>query len=264
MTFDTDRWLMPLAAAGICAAGMAVLVTGIALALGTTGHDWYAAWKFTLVEAMLAFGFSDYGLVQYRTAAGETVTVERYHLAYRMHEAWSARRMIFSLAADRALLGACTGLALFAMWLAVLAAARLRQLVSGRGAYVEPAPRVRRGHAGRMRRPDDWSDEELIAALSRRSRRMGVLLVPADEVERLSGDGHDATGPSATPRDSLSSAQTRSLAPSESVQPAGEATAVPAKPAPHDPGSRPDKTKPDDSTEGEAFAPGREPGEQFF
>ena len=53
---DTDKWLLPLLAAGICAAGMAVLVAGIALALGTTGHDWYAAWKLTLVEAMLSVG----------------------------------------------------------------------------------------------------------------------------------------------------------------------------------------------------------------
>ena len=96
---------MPLAAAGICAAGMAVLVAGIALALGTTGHDWYAAWKYTLAEAMLTVGFSDYGLVDYRTADGRTVTVERYRLAHVMNEAWSARRMIFSLAADRAVLG---------------------------------------------------------------------------------------------------------------------------------------------------------------
>ena len=64
---DTDKWLRLLVVAGICAAGMAVLVAGIALALGTTGHDWYAAWKFTLVEAMLTVGFSDYGVVEYRT-----------------------------------------------------------------------------------------------------------------------------------------------------------------------------------------------------
>ena len=34
-----------------------------------------------------------------------------------MTEAWWARRQIFSLAADRAVLGACTGLALFAIWM---------------------------------------------------------------------------------------------------------------------------------------------------
>ena len=62
-------------AAGIGAAG-------IALALGTTGHDWYAAWKFALVEPMLGVGFDDCGLVEYRMAAGETMNVERYSLAY--------------------------------------------------------------------------------------------------------------------------------------------------------------------------------------
>ena len=259
---DTDKWLLPLVAAGIFAAGMAVLVAGIALAFGTTGHDWYAAWKFTLVEAMLTIGFDDYGLVEYRTAAGQTVTVERYRLAYRMHEAWSARRQIFSLAADRAVLGACTGLALFAIWLAVDAAVRLRRLVSGRGAVVEPAPRVRRGYAGRMRQPDDWSDDELIAALARRSGRLGVLLVSTDEVERLAR-GIGITGQSVTPPDSLPPARTPGLSPPESAEPAGE-TAVPAKPTPADPGIRQDPAKADQPAEDKPVAPRREPGEQFF
>ena len=260
---DTDKWLLPLVAAGICAAGMAVLVAGIALALGTTGHDWYAAWKFTLVEAMLSVGFSDYGLVEYRTAAGETVTVKRYQLAYVMDEAWLARRRIFALAANRALLGACAGLALFGMWLVVRMALRLRRLESERGTAVEPAPRVRPGYAGRMQRPDDWSDSELIAALARRSGRLGVLLVSPDEVERLAGGGGNATGEPATQRDSLPPAQTPGLLPRESAESAGEAP-VSAKPAPADPGSRPGTTKTDKPAGDRAVGRGREPGEQFF
>ena len=260
---DTDKWLLPLVAAGICAAVMAVLVAGVALALGTTGHDWYAAWKFTMVEAMLTIGFDDYGLVEYRTAAGETISVERYRLANVMHEAWLARRQIFSLAADRALLGACIGLALFGMWLVARMALRLRQLEGGRGAVVEPAPRVRPGYAGRMRQPDDWYDSELIAALARRSGRLGVLLVSTDEVERLAGGGGDATRPSATLRDSLPPAQTPALPPSASAEPADEA-AVPAKPAPADPGSRRDTTKADKPAEDKSVVPERELGEQFF
>ncbi len=260
---DTDKWLLPLVVAGICAAGMAVLVAGIALALGTTGHDWYAAWKFTLVEAMLTFGFSDYGLVEYRTADGDTVIVKRYQLAYVMDEAWQARRQIFSLAANRALLGACTGLALFALWLVVRMALRLRRLESERGTAVEPAPRVRPGFAGRMRRPDDWSDSELIAALARRSGRLGVLLVSPDEVERLAGGGGNATGEPATQRDSLPPTRTPGLPSPESAEPAVGA-AVPAKPAHADPGSRPDTTKTDKPAGDRAVGRGREPGEQFF
>ena len=259
---DTDKWLLPLVAAGICAAGMAVLVAGIALALGTTGHDWYAAWKFTMVEAMLGVGFDDYGLVEYRTADGETISVERYRFAYVMPEAWLARRQMFSLAADRALLGACIGLALFGLWLVVRMALRLRQLESGRGTVVEPAPRVRPGYAGRMRQPDDWSDGELIAALARRCGRLGVLLVSTDEVERLAGVG-DATLPSATPRDSLPPARTPALPASASAEPADEA-AVPAKPAPADSGSRHDTAKADQPAEDKPVVPRRELGEQFF
>ena len=145
---DHDRWLTSLVLAGLCTAAMAVLVAVMALALGTTGHDWHAAWKLTLVEAMLGLGFGDHGLVEYRTATGETVTVARYRLAYVMHEPWRARRLIVSLAADRAVLGACTGLALVALWLAVRAAAGLRRLWNGRGAVVERAPRARPGGLG--------------------------------------------------------------------------------------------------------------------
>ena len=260
---DTDKWLLPIVAAGICAAGMAVLVAGIALALGTTGHDWYAAWKFTMVEAMLTFGFSDYGVVEYRTAAGETITVERYRLANVMHEAWWARRRIFALAGNRAVLGACTGLALFGMWVVARMALRLRRLESERGTAVEPAPRIRPGYAGRMRRPDDWTDGELIAALARRSGRLGVLLVSPDEVERLAGDGGNANGEPATQRDSLPPARTPGLPPSENSEPAVGA-AVPAKPALADPGRRPDTTKADKPAGDREVARGREPGEQFF
>ena len=259
---DTDKWLLPLVAAGICAAVMAVLVAGISLALGTTGHDWYAAWRFTLVEAMLTVGFDDYGLVEYRTANGETISVERYRFAYVMPEAWLARRQIFTLAADRGVLGACIGLALFGMWLVMRMALRLRQLESGRGTVVEPAPQVRPGYAGRMRPPDDWTDGELIAALAHRSGRLGVLLVSTDEVERLAGVG-DATRPPATLRDSLPPARMPALPPSASAEPADEA-AVPAKPAPADPGSRRDTAKADQPAEDKSVVPNRELGEQFF
>jgi len=262
---DAGRWLMPLAAAGICAAGIAVLVAGIALALGTTGHDWYAAWKFTLAEAMLTVGFSDYGLVDYRTADGRTVTVERYRLAYVMTEAWWARRMIFSLAADRAVLGACTGLALFAMWMGVQAAVRLRRFAGGRGAVVEPAPRVRPGYAGRMRQPDDWSDGELVAALARRSGRVTVLMVSADEAGRLAAAGEAARRP-ATPPDppvSLPPARTPDLPAPEGADPAG-GTSGPAKPAPANPGTGQDTAKAEDPAGDRYVVPKRKLGEQFY
>ena len=268
---DTDDVLRTLVWAGICIAGMAVLVTGIALALGTTGHDWYAAWKFTVVKMMLGLGFSDHGLIEYRLAAGVTINIERFRFVHGMDEAWSARRLIFSLVVDRAVLGACTGFALFAMWLAAETVAHLREFGSGRGAVVEP-PRARREYAGRMRRPEDWSDSELIAALARRSGGAGVLLVSPDQVERLAGGGVNAAGRPAAPRNALPPAQTPGLPPPESARSAD--AAVPGEPAPAGPGSRPDTTEADNPSEGnpardhpaddKAVARGREPGEQFF
>ena len=269
--FDTDDFLRTLVWAGICTAGMAVLVAGIALVLGTTGHDWYAAWKFTVANMMLSLGFSDHGLIEYRLAAGVTINIERFRFVHGMDEAWSARRLIFSMVVDRAVLGACTGLALFAMWLAAATVVRLREFESGRGAVVEPPPQARREYAGRMRRPEDWSDGELIAALSRRSGGAGVLLVSPDEVERLAGGGN-AAGQPAAPMDAPRNALPPGLPSPESAR--STDAPVPGEPAPADPGSRPDTTeadKPagdlpvrDHSADDRADAPGREPGEQFF
>ena len=248
---DTDRWLLPLAAAGICAAGMAVLAAGIGLALGTTGHDWYAAWKLTLVETMLTVGFDYYGVVDYRTAAGQIITVERYRFAYVMLEPWLARRKILFLAADRAAQGACAGLALFGMWLVARMALRLRELESGRGTVVEPAPRGRSGYAGRMHHPDDWRDGELIAALARRSGKVGVLLVSPAEIERLAGGGGHVAGQPAMARESPPPAQAPGLPPPENAAPA-------------DPGNREGKAEADKAPGNKAVGRRREPGEEFF
>ena len=245
------RWLV---AAATFSFGMAALVACIALALGTTGHDWHAAWKLTLTDAMLGVGIDSQGPVEYRKADGETVTVARYRLAYIMDEAWLARRKMLLLAADRAVLGAWTGLALFAMWVIARAVARLLQPSSEHGTFVEPTPRVRTGYAGRTRRPDDWSDEELIATLARRSGRLGVLLVSPDEAGRLAGGGGHAAGPSAATRKPLP----------PPTRPAGLPSPERTEPGFAGTGSRPDNSEPDGTAGDKAAAPRRKPGEDFF
>ena len=208
---DPDRWLLALVGAALCAVAMAVLVAGIALALATTGHDWYAAWKMSVAEAMIHARFDEYAPVEYDTGTGGTVTVTRHHLAYGMVEPWRARALIVSLIADRAVLGACTGLALCALWLgARLAMALTRRYRSSRR---EPAPRPRHGQAGAMRHPDGWSDEELIAALARRGGRLGVVMVPAPETGRFAGGPGDGAAASALPAGALA-APARALVPS--------------------------------------------------
>ena len=215
---DRDRWLVHLIVGALFVAGMAALVTATALVLGTTGHEWYAAWKLTLVEAMLAVGFDQYGTVEYRTAEGASVTVERYRLAYSMVEPWQGRNRILSLIADRGVLGAWTGLGVYVLWLGVRAVAFSRRFGSGRDTVVEPAPRVRPGFAGRMRNPESWSDSELIGALVRRSGRLGVLLVPADEVERLASGHGQTIGAAAMPLESLPPSPTAALPPSDGAE----------------------------------------------
>ena len=56
------RWFRRMIGFGLLGvAAMAVLVSGILLGRTTTSHDWYAAGKLTLIEAMLAVGFMSMG-----------------------------------------------------------------------------------------------------------------------------------------------------------------------------------------------------------
>lgn len=110
-----ERLWIALLATAICTAAMAVLVVGIALAFGTTAHDWYAAGKVTLAEVLVAVGFDEFALTDYRRADGETLQVSRLRLIYG--EAWMVRAQLLSMAADRAVLGACAGLVVAILWL---------------------------------------------------------------------------------------------------------------------------------------------------
>lgn len=102
---------------------IAVLVTVIAFVIETTVHDWYANGKVTLVEAMIATGFDQSAWTEYWTADGRTVRRSRYGLT--MGEAWVVRHRLLSMAVDRAVLGAITGLVVGVLWLRAPTAARL-------------------------------------------------------------------------------------------------------------------------------------------
>ena len=124
------------------AAMMTVLVTTIAFVLETTFHDWYATGKVTLVEAMIATGFDPAAWTEYWTADGRTVRRSRYGLT--ISEAWVVRRRLLLMAADRALLGACTGLVVGFLWLRAPKAARPPR--PGRsGVFARPAQLAERG-----------------------------------------------------------------------------------------------------------------------
>ncbi len=117
-----DELWTALLVAALCTSAMAVLVATIALVIETTAHDWYAAGKVTLVEAMIAIGFDQRAWTEYWTADGRTVRRSRYGLT--MGDAWVVRHRLLSMAADRAVLGAITGLVVGVLWLRAPKAAR--------------------------------------------------------------------------------------------------------------------------------------------
>ncbi len=105
----------------VCAVAMAVLLTGLALVRDTTGHDWYAAARLTLTQAMLAVGFDPYASTEYRMGSGLELPMMRGVLS-ELNGPREARARILSAIADHAGLGAVAGIgcaATLLIWLGI-------------------------------------------------------------------------------------------------------------------------------------------------
>ena len=70
---------------------MAVLLPGLALVRDTTGHDWYAAGKVTLAQAIIASGLDRDAPTQYRTEEGEPKALTRYGMTFRARRSGPVR-----------------------------------------------------------------------------------------------------------------------------------------------------------------------------
>jgi hypothetical protein len=116
------------------AVSMAVLLPGLALMRDTSGHDWYAAGKLIVTEAMIAVGFDPWAQTEYRAADGSVRRVTRFRFAYTV-EAWMARSHILSTITNNAFLGAGAGSA-GAILLAILSGVVVR---SGRREWASTA-----------------------------------------------------------------------------------------------------------------------------
>ena len=261
------RWprrMVRLGLLGVAATTLAVPV--ILLARGTTGHDWYAARKLTVAEAMIAVGFSEYTTVAYRRADGDTWNIIRAAIAV-FPSAVRARQRILAAIGDGVMLGAGVGGTVFCLMLLGAAGHGRR----GRtGTALEPVEYPYRhpptaGPAGRIA---DWvrpglrariallvvspAELERLLALLDHRRRPGFVDLPGpDDVDPVESDGGLLERTDAPGLPSAVSAQS------------ADATVL-AKPVPADPGSRPDGTEPDKPAGDRAVARGREPGEQFF
>ena len=112
---DLDRLRRALVMGALGAVLMAMLLPPLALLRHTDGHDWYAARKVTVTQALIAVGFDERVTTKYRLADGRTVTWLRDGVA-TYPRARESRRLILAVIGDNAVLGACAGfVVLFAL-----------------------------------------------------------------------------------------------------------------------------------------------------
>ena len=262
------RWPRRMVRLGLFGvAAMTLAVPFILLARGTIGHDWYAAGKLIVAEGMIAVGFSKYTTVAYRRADGDTWNIIRAAVA-EFPSAVRARQRILATIGDGVMLGAGVGGTVFCLMLLGAAGHGRR----GRtGTALEPVEYTHRhpptaGSAGRIA---DWIRPGLRA-------RIALLVVSPAELDRLLAllgqgrrpgfvdlPGPDGLEPKEAEGELLERTERPSLPPAENGE-LGTDAAVPAKPAPADPGRLPDTTKADKPAGSRAIARGRAPGEQFF
>ncbi len=262
------RWPRRMVRLGLLGvAAMTLAAPGILLARGTTGHDWYAARKLTVAEAMLAVGFSEYTSVAYRGKSGDTWNISRA-VFVEFGPPVRARQRIMGTIGDGVMLGAGVGGTVFCLMLLGAAGHGWR----GRaGPALEPVEYTHRhpptaGPAGRIA---DWVRPGLRA-------RIALLVVSPAELERLLAllgptrrpgfvdlPGSDGVEPVEADGGLLEPTEAPSLPPVEKGE-LGTDAAVPAVPPPTDPGSRPDKTKPDTPTEDRPVRPKRPPDRKFY
>ena len=184
---------------------MAILLPGLALIRDTTGHDWYAAGKLVVTDAMIRAGFDPWATTDYRAADGSIRQVTRLRFTYTV-EAWQARSHILSTITDNALLGAGAGFA------GTVIVAILSRAANGR--QRERVSRVGVGPTQREQRPSSHRGSGNIDVLSQTESGTSVaLLVAPAEMDRPAGALGQARGAPLLPaaeseRDSMKNVST--------------------------------------------------------
>ncbi len=107
---DFDRLRRALVLGALGATAMALLLPPLAALRYTDAHDWYAARKVSVAQALIAAGFDEHALTDYRLADGQPVTWLRNGVA-SYTPARESRSLILTVIGDNALLGACAGFA---------------------------------------------------------------------------------------------------------------------------------------------------------
>lgn len=165
-TFDPELWRRILADGMACAVFMGILACTITLVRETDGHDWYAAAKLTAAELLIAVGFDENTLTEYRAADDAVETVSRYELTFMLPARW-AREDILAAIWDGASLGALCGFG--GALLCLVRSRRPRNVLRNRQPACGRAPQ--HPHEGRVRVAlEPPGPEPQAAATERRSR----------------------------------------------------------------------------------------------
>ena len=140
---DLDRVRRSLVLGTLGAAAMALLLPSLALMRYTDAHDWYAARKVSVAQALIFVGFDERASTKYRLADGRTVTWLRDGVA-TYPAALRSRRHILAVIGDNILLGACAGFVVVFTLTGLLNLARHESAGVSRAAARRPSAAERR------------------------------------------------------------------------------------------------------------------------
>ena len=142
---DLDRLRRSLVLGALGAAAMALLLPALALLRYTDAHDWYAARKVSVAQALIFVGFDERASTKFRLSGGRTVTWLREGMA-TYPAALRSRSHILAVIGDNILLGAITGFVVVFTLTGLLNLARHEAVgVSGKSARRSPAAERRPG-----------------------------------------------------------------------------------------------------------------------
>ena len=174
---DFDRLRRALVLGALGAAAMAALLPPLAAMRYTDAHDWYAARKVSVAEALIFVGFDENAATKYRLADGRTVRWLREGVA-TYPAGRESRSLILAVIGDNAALGACAG------FVVLFALSGLLNLARHEAARVSRVP-ARRSPASE-RRPGFIEDDALPAYEAPRS---ATPVMPALEPGRTASAG---------------------------------------------------------------------------
>ena len=181
---DFDRLRRALVLGAFGAVAMALVLPALAALRYTDAHDWYAARKVSMAEALMFVGFDEHAATDYRLADGRAVRWLRDGVA-TYPPARESRSLILAVVGDNAVLGACAGFAVLFALSGLLNLARHDPA----GVSRVSAQRSRSPAAGR--RPGFIEDDALPAY---EAPRNATPVAPAPEPGRAAPAGAPASG----------------------------------------------------------------------